>query len=499
MSKVALIITLGNRDITFDRDAVETALGSETYEKMFYTGKGKYPQFQARQGGELLLKHFNALQNYLEIPIIQPALDYSFSKLSAKKVIDKIILIATNQPDSVGKFRNSDTLYLATLAKRLIPIKLKEIAKQKNKTGDKIPKVKSIDILLIENAISYYDEMYHFWETNLTKTPFDELEEYDTVFLSSQAGTPQIKTTLILKCINLYGHRLDLMSINEEKDLKLISAASLVFPKQYLRTLAYENVKAHLKQYNYLPLTTMELPTTVYKWAKYAHARLSFDFDLSHQIIQQLTPQETGGRNEYQVWKRDIMALKNGEGLLNELYWNARIKYSQGAYVDFLLRFFRIVEELAKNTVVKILGNFEYSYGTWRSKINDILIKPEYKDLAKYLNEKKIKGRRLNYQTPSIPTFKAILTFYQTQDPELHQFLQWAELLTELRNHSIGAHAFEPVSEVIINETLAEANTSISAIFQFLDTRLKTMEQNVFDRINAIVLNLMEDHKREIL
>jgi len=139
--------------------------------------------------------------------------------------------------------------------------------------------------------------------------------------------------------MNLYGKKLDLLSINEEKDVTLSSGTRLVYPRQYLQDLAYQNVQSHLKQYNYMPLITMDLPLAVQEWAKYAHARLSFDFDLSHQVIQKISPKDIGGRQEQTNWKNEIMALKNGQNLLVELYWNARIKYQQGAYVDFAQRF----------------------------------------------------------------------------------------------------------------------------------------------------------------
>jgi len=169
MDKTALIITLGNRDLTFDKevDAVKEVLGEEDFDKMY---AGKWQKFLARQGGEILLKHFNKVKDYLEIPIIQPALDYSFATLTGEKVIDTIILVATDQPDSVAeKFRNQDTIYLAELLKRLIPMKVKNRPKSNQSTSN-LPKVKEVKILIIEGAVSFYDEMYEFWSNSLSKT-----------------------------------------------------------------------------------------------------------------------------------------------------------------------------------------------------------------------------------------------------------------------------------------------------------------------------------------
>ena len=318
--------------------------------------------------------------------------------------------------------------------------------------------------------------------------------------IRDRAGTPQIKTTLILKCLSLYQHKLDLLAINEEKDVRLSSATSLFFPRQYLRDQAIQQVKTHLKQYDYLPLINMDLPASVHKWATYAQARFSFDFELSHQVIQQLTPQEIiGGRTTFQVWKREIMELKNGNGLLKELYWNARIKYKQGAYVDFLTRFFRVVEELAKSTAVSLLGGFIFSHGTWGIKIKELLDLPVYQPLANHLQSKKKNGRKLNYQSPNITTFKAIIEFYQTQHPALYQFLKQVESLTELRNHSIGAHAFEPVSNTIINQTLKQANTSMTKIFAFLDEQLEPLTKNAFDKVNMQIIHLLGAQKHGIV
>lgn len=69
-------------------------------------------------------------------------------------------------------------------------------------------------------------------------------------------------------------------------------------------------------------------------------------------------------------------------------------------------------------------------------------------------------------------------------------FIDKIRPLSQLRNKSIGAHDFEPVSEDLIKQRLSKKGLSIVDVFIKLDNYLSIIE-NPFDRINQQILSLL--------
>ena len=481
MQKIGLIITLGTRELESLKNNLVKVLGEELTSKVGRTSRQDEKKIivSPRIGGTILLEHFNKIKTYLELPIVEPALSYFLEKYTDAS-LKKIVIICTDQDPDVGSFfYNNDTIHFATILSRLIPMKLADEYGIKQKEY-------SIDIISVQESVSFIDNMYQFWKGQLDTSLFKELKDFDIIGLSNQAGIPALKTAMLLQSLLYFGPSLRLIGVDENSN----TALPLAFPQQYLFDIEKERVKTLIQQYNYAPLLEMNIAPAIQRWASYAKARLSFDFEVALHLVQDFTSNDITREKQIQLIK-ETKLLTQEKGLLQELYCNARIKYAQSAYADFLVRFVRIIEEFAKSKAITHLGDIDFKHTTWKEDIDEFLTQPKNEALNTFLKTKKVKGRGLKLYKPSIPVFMAIIEFNKDKEPGVYEFLCKVHPLTDLRNQSIGAHAFEPVSKLIIEKTLSGQNISILEVFNFLDDQLVPFKENIFDSINQQILKLL--------
>ena len=445
----SLIITTGTRDIQSQKSDIEKALGNKITQQIFINDKA----IKARDGGKILFENYNKIKHLLSFPIIKPTIEYL---LCENKKIDLVILIATNQNPP----HNGDTLYFCKIIQMLLPVKYK----------NKLPDIRIIEI---NENVTYLDSMYTFWKQQLGKKPFHLLGDAQAIYLHSMGGIDAINTGLTLNCLARYGKKVKVLYVNE----KTQTCAPLEFSKLFLSDSEKRKALALLENYNYEAIAELEdLQDDVRIVAQYASHRLNFDFDNASLALTKLSPSQ---RNIQETLLTETAKFKVQSNKTKELYWNMLIKFKQKNYVDFLLRFFRLYEELLKNKVLDLYNITGYTQHNWESAFIQVIENDS--KLKDFLESKK-----LDYQSndPSTTLLLALLE-YKQQD----EFFSKLQCLTQLRNYSIGAHAFEPVSSFLINEKLKKANIdNIEKVLEVLKTYLN-VKDNPYDKLNHDLKN----------
>ncbi len=446
--KIGLIITLGTRDVKIDRSYLESKFGPEKMVDL-YT-QGEKPLFLARPGGAFLFKQKKHLKTeMIKMPIIAPAIDWLYRNHRGE-TIDQIILVATDQEAEPVKerFKNNDSLHFAELIAYFIPKLFKDWQQQF-----------AIHTQLIRKDVVFLDAMYDQFSRLLRDRPFNKLWGFDRIYLLNQGGIDAINTALLLNGLNIFVNRMHLLSVDEGSQ----SCSELHFPEKYLMEFTKSQLDGFLETYNYAAIKNLEVSDDVKALAAYAEHRLNFDFEEAKFAISKLT--------DYTLKNQLIEAMQMIETdefeKLREVYRNAKIKYRQEAYVDFLFRLFRLVEGIAKFYACKHLG-LHLNIHTWARDIKKLLEKAENRELKKHLEGWKVgNGQSLDLaRAPTIAVWLAILNYY---DPNTQGALQKIVPLTALRNNSIGAHNFDPVSIFLIDQALEKENLDRNFLFEQLD------------------------------
>jgi hypothetical protein len=460
--RTALIVTLGTRDLTVDKTGFLEKFTLDQWEGIF---NEKRNALKPKSGAEFLLKNYTALSKYIEFPILLPALEYCIKE---QEVIHKLIFVATDQRGNAEqRFLENDTIFIAQVLQKLIT------QKYSKNLGDDNP----IRIITVKKNVSYLDLMVDFFNDRKNGKYLFEALDFDDVYLLPQAGIPPVNTALMLKSIQLYKQSLTILRVNEENSV----CYRLDFTMQFLESERRQRIVTAINQFNYATVAEETDDSDLSCLAHYALHRLYFDFDTAESYLKKLSRKNRGLST---LFLNELTEIRSSQlNLLREIYANAKIKFTQKAYVDFLLRTFRIVEEFAKINVIKRL-DFTYNHYAFEKDFTAFLTKPENEKLKYFLEKETFRGKKLDYFHPNITVLSAIFRFYE---PDKAAQLEKIKILSEVRNKSIGAHDFKPVSLKIINDALSQKGIQITEVFAMLD-ELLGYDKNPFLKINEEML-----------
>lgn len=463
--KTALIITVGSRDLQLPRESFIQLFGEADYTLLLDKRQNPY----ARKMADYLLSEpnrFDKAKAYLLFPIIKPCLD----KLKSEgKLPERILFIVTDQPVTVGDFHFGDTISAAQVLSRLLTATYR--------LPDKVFKTFSV-----KENVNFLDNMYALFESRASMAPFSELKDFDRVLLLNQGGIDAINFGLLFTTIKIFGRKLVQLCVDERTE----TCFEIGFVQQSLKQSEHEKARAFCLRYTYSAIEALDLEPPIKQIAQYASSRLHFDFDAARKYLDELRDVRFRSFLTEQTAQL-VQVSQNESSLLRELYINAKIHYGQAAYVDFLLRFFRIIEEIARTTAVGHIGLAEFNHKEWADELKKRLSLAEFAALKAYLQSVKVGKDELTYLSPTTATFQAINHFYQNP---IADFIDTMLPLSQLRNKSIGAHDFEPVSKDLIDTKLAAKQTTIEQVFEKLDAYLQITE-NPFDRINNQIISLL--------
>lgn len=471
----ALFITIGTRDVFIDKNKLLEEIDAKQVKECFRKHPNGNEQMLARPAGKLLYDNLKKVQKHLSFPILEPFLKYI--GIAEKMSFDHVYLIATDQSvESAGEYSLSDTLHFADIIKQLLPSKHK---------SNKETLISKVGVVTVKENVIYLDSMFKFFNKTLKGRAFSHLADFDEVHILNQGGIDAINYGLLLNALYLYGKKTHLYNVNER--------IGLCTPLDFGAQFGFEQEKVLLLQainrYDYAFVKTNSMSEDLAMWAAYAEARLNFDFDTAYERLSRVS---THLRDKVVKELVDIEKVRShSDHLTGELYWNAMIRYEQEAYVDFVQRFFRIVEQYAQTKALSYLKKFDYDpkeHWTWAEKFSAFLTTPEQTALRTHLDGYVLgNGVKIKLETASIPVFMSILAFY---NPKEYSFLEHLVPLSQIRNKGIGAHGFEPVSIKQILSKLEISKKEFDKLLHLTRRKLKAGD-NPFERINSTMLDLI--------
>jgi len=491
MMTVLLIANVGSRDV-------------------WLRGQDRSP-YPTRPEGQKLLKRYDTVKDDLIFPILDPCLDFILAQEGGQ--VDRLVLISTDQPtegdaskrDKYGvPFRNKDTCYFARLLKqRYDDVRWPQQIREKIRT----PVVRANPALYDEMMVEYDPILRRLAEAG-----------YDTCYVIAAGGTPACNTALLLQAVRYFGEGCRTVYLPEGGEPYELSIG-----RQMLDTFREATALDYLDACNFAAarplLEKLRLEEGVLALARYAQYRLYFDFDSAQQTLIKGMRHSMGELRRFlDSLRHDLDPLRDRhpDALLRELYFNARITFSQGRYVDFLGRMFRFEEGLARRIVEQ-----EYSVGTHASEDKSAFVRfvEANPGLRAFVAapERARNGQPLNYARMTIPVWMALIERLAVEGraadtgPSLSSerrraygriqaILQRIEKLSGLRNSSIIAHDYEPVSRRIVldgyNRDSAAACDPITDMEAALQDMGIEIGPDPFERITEFLIQEIRHGRR---
>ena len=468
---VFFVANVGNRDVMLTDDGFLP----ETLER---TGR-VMGQYLSRNYGKKVAQR-------VELPIICPALDYV---LSREQRVDRVLLLGSDQKEpspAAGEEARQhwlqDTIYLAEVAKRWLEGRY-QLAPD------------AIECVAITENPANYGDMYAFFG-RMFGSLMQDMTEADVIYLELAGGTPQMTSMLLVRGVECFGERAvplyvapqfpQPIALNIGRDL---CARSLMRAVQAdLDTYSYTAACRVLEANEAMLRHSIPYYETLNRLLRYAHHRLNFNFAEALQELSLLNSNISQGEEEIVERVHALegqMADRSSSWLLNELVFNAEIKWRTGQYADFLARIFRFTEAALRFMASEKL---DVGFADASGRRLDEAWLDSVPGLRGYLNEAKI-WLNLDVTQMTLEKINRFLTNqpgYERWQEVLDGFSRF-ESLKELRNRSVIAHDYEGVSEQKLVAHYKSASAEILKDMREITEAVtgQPLGDNPFDAINA--------------
>ncbi|MBK9639533.1 MAG: hypothetical protein IPO63_17645 [Bacteroidetes bacterium] len=474
MKKAGLFLTIGTRDLQLKEK-------NEALDLQYHEETDSYSLKNPRSIGSFLNKSDQpkALLDFLQYPIIKPAIDYVIKQGFQ---INWIVFVVTNQVDAPEKFNKFDTFFYGILLEQLI----------KRDYSTYLSANSEFVNLPVERSIVYLDSMYDFFNDYFKKdNHFKAFQDTDKIFYLGQGGVDALNTGLLLNLIEYFPN---LVQLQKSSGSEL--AIPLVFTDKFrkgLRIKQYINsISQALKQYDYsLSKTIVNKGSVEFYLSVFALSRIHLDFSSAINHLQQLYILDLNNRDKLMEWEQEITSTNAGFNIQKELFMSAMIQFKQGAYSDYLWRLFTLEENLLKPQLEqKLNGKIEYNTKTNHASWAMLIEKNE--ELKKYLTDLHIgPGFKLNYSTPNRVVFRQIYNYYFPENsadrPEnMTRILDSLSALSGLRNdiaHSMKGIALDEINKKLLGKA-EDLNSLLYDYFELENEKLPP-----YDSINEMIRN----------
>jgi hypothetical protein len=459
--RVVLLCNVGNRDLLLQGQEIRPA----------------------RPRGKEILDSLVTHQADLSLPIIMPAI-LTIQADAPEAAID-IMLFCTDQQGVSEKFRENDTLHFGECIRKTF--------------GGRQP-VRRVMVRTVHRNPTMYDSMFAFFEEQFDDER-SQLSAYERVFISLAGGIPACNMALCLQAIQAFGERCIALYPLEGHN----RAVPLQIGTQLLTSAKQQLVREQLRNYEYaaaaMVLDTLSLPIQA-SLARLAVYRLNFDFPRAQHIIASLIGGDLGEVRSYALEvDSEFGMLRNMRlpSLIEELYWNATIKFHQEEYLDFLGRLFRFQEAVLRHCLETSELNLTTSIDADNLRFKRFQASVQrYPGLVTYLETQRYNSVRLEWQEPYTPCLMAILRYLvengrddaRPQRQSLLTTLEEIDRLSPLRNKSPLGHGFDGISLEKIHERVPGFSpVCLIPILQY--SGLYTDAFNPYDRLNTIILRAL--------
>jgi len=445
------------------------------------TINGKYlAKDQLRDESERVLSDYEAQKEAIELQIIPPVLDAYAPDIS------KIILIVTDQADPNHK--SQDTLFLG------------QIVKQKILEYHPC----HIEIKKFENNPTDFEKIFPYMTDLLL--PFAHNGGLKVV--CNSGGTPQMKQSLVLLASNLLpAGEVEVCQVDEKtgavKSVALDRTLRLVFIKNACRNFVhkYEYAAALelLREY------AVSAPV-VERLLEYGKHRLTFDFDSANKAVEQLRSKYVSQLDFNRHFRQLLLVVDNRPQKMAELLLNLKIQWEKENYVGFLSRLFRLEEEIYYHLIQQ----------KYQIDVTDINNHEKFLDLLRqdnemrtYLESKYYRGKPLNFKVSKpllvivLQKDKQIQSKYLKKLDDIGRYSkniseasdaasQQQEGLDRLRNRSIAAHGFEPISRQSIEKHYTAGIDSLLKNLEFIVGDFVKTSNASFTSLNDLLFKYIE-------
>lgn len=485
-----LISNIGNRDILYNGTSLE--------------------RDKVRHIGEELLINYESEKARLTYPLLEPLLRTFAHNLK------NIYIFVTNQEDQ--RVRNSDTRFLGQIIQKWI----RETYNIR------------VNVIQYTNNPTDYEKVYRFFTTYFTQEE-SLISKAKKRIISLSGGTPQMNGALyvILSSLYLDGNEFynvfngELIPVNHEQTINKIFIKKSC--TELLKINEYQSIIGVLNNYKISDQESLNLLLI------YAHFRKNFDFNHSQEYLDKFlnsVPSSEHGKYAF----LSLKDVSHPENLIKELFWNMEISHKNFNYLFLIALLFRLEEALLyeinqfffkkilkdnltkKKTHPVLLRYLEIEEPDLWDSLKDITYRKRPLGLnldflnrtvlffiAKLKLDEWKKNKNILFQIDNILEILDRINKYRYDMLEtgerqiIYKDPTGTECLGDLRNKSILAHGFDPVSrqkiEGLYKEDLDKFITNLKNHIQnllgFLTGNKKYKLDNPFDMINQIILNLI--------
>lgn len=463
-----------------------------------------------RRKSEALLKIYELQKDNLSFPILSPYLETFKDKLK------RIYLFVTNQEDE--RYRPSDTLFLGSIIKLWVK------------------KTYNVSVNVVDYVFNPTDyELTYRYFTNYflqERSVFDRAEKR---LISLSGGTPQMNGALYVILSSIYPENNEfysveqgnLIHVNHEKTINKIYAKK--GSSELLRIYQYQSIVRLLERYS---LTSAK---SLVFLLKYAHFRRNFNFEEAKNNLAEFKKTIPSAQHkDYDFLDLDdIVTPKN---LIKELFWRIEICYKNHNYLFLVSLLFRLEEALLFEIVNYLFkDDYKKDFRDRKETHSEFVAYLENNEeyLWNNLKETTFKGQKLLVDPNDLNRIVLFfIAFYKCKELErkgvyIHQVRYVLDILDkinkyrydeegrkefygdqlgskclgDLRNKSLIAHGFEPVSKEVIEELY---NEQLDKFFNNLKAKIENLLglflgekspkiNNIFKTINEKLSVLIKD------
>ena len=390
-----------------------------------------------REESKQILDNLSEWENRLRFPMIEAALKEIRHNEHMTPV--EVILFPTDQQNP--NHRKGDTIHCASIIKTLL----------RKKSEYRVQDVKIVELVRQPNR---YDQMWEEMEGKLEKLDVSDFNS--DVYVLLAGGTPAQNFGMLMAAFTFFGDRLQALAVDESS----AGAVALRVNQKLIRDLNQRKLETILDNWDFSGAQSLlSADSLAALCAKAAVARLHLNTSSSKTHMEELSSLIVGNiPEEVDLLANDLRVLNAGspakEGLMvREVYWNAWIKWHRQEYADFLGRLWRLQEAALQKVCSEITGlNLAEKQQSDRKAQEMREWLSDHPKFDEYLTN------RRNPLDPAYntPVYQAILECAVRHCPSdvplpsyaatLLKAVESLRELRNLRNHSILAHGFEPVT-----------------------------------------------------
>ena len=448
-NRLLLVSTIGNRDLTLDGRPIPP-------EQFRATCEALYRELQRDRESTL---------SRLDAPILERLVTWILDRHADpdERPQLRIYLVASDQEDE--QFRASDTIAAARLLQEWIP----------HAYGRDT--IERVAIWRIDTNPADYDDAVRFYRLLIGQRAVPDPRAFAVAYLNPTGGTPALAFGLLTVLAPFFGERAIVVYLPARTRRPTPMDVGAAFRQHQ----ALDDAARALQRWDFAHaaelLRVALAPLPLVAFADVLAYRAAFDFRRAlHRLEGTVIPASRGSlrqlaRTEQETLARllaDAEALDRASepcpdrypALLVELYGSALVAWEQERYADFLARVFRLEEAALRWAVERCLA---LPTGSERDEQGRVRSLPAFRagiagdsELAQHLARSPFDPDR----PPSRDLLRHLLAVPRLASDPVAQATRTAsaalDALSQLRNRSIVAHGFAPVSREEIEARCAD-------------------------------------------